>query len=296
MKVNVPPIKCQGIKTRLVPWIIPNVIFDGKGTWIEPFMGSGVVGFNFMAETALFCDRNPHIINFYTAIKSARITSQIAREFLEFEGELLARHGQDHYNLIRERFNQDCSPLDFLFLSRACFNGVMRFNKKGHFNVPYNHKPNRFSKAYITKVVNQIECVSKAVRMHDWEFKCTDFRETLSAAGENDFIYCDPPYAGRHVDYFNSWSDQDELDLYNALNSSRARFILSTWHSNEHRNNLSLERCWADNVIIVREHFYHVGAKEKNRKPMTEALILNYAPSVIETQKLVNGEQANLFY
>ena len=44
--IKVPPIKCQGIKTKLVPWIKSIVPTDIEGRWIEPFMGSGVVAFN----------------------------------------------------------------------------------------------------------------------------------------------------------------------------------------------------------------------------------------------------------
>ena len=28
---------------------------------------------------------------------------------------------------------------------------------------------------------------------------CQDFKETLKEISEDDFIYCDPPYVGRHV-------------------------------------------------------------------------------------------------
>ena len=34
MKVIVPPIKSQGIKTKLVPWIADYVPKDFSGTWI----------------------------------------------------------------------------------------------------------------------------------------------------------------------------------------------------------------------------------------------------------------------
>ena len=40
MKVGVPPIKSQGIKTKLVPWIQSILPSDFDGTWIEPFMGT----------------------------------------------------------------------------------------------------------------------------------------------------------------------------------------------------------------------------------------------------------------
>lgn len=278
MIAKVPPIKCQGIKTKLVEWIKDHSSFDKDGTWIEPFMGSGVVGFNARPDRAVFADVNPHIINFYNAIKRGKITAGIAKEFLEKEGAHLRSKGESHYYEVRERFNKDEDSLDMLFLNRACFNGIMRFNRKGGFNVPFGHKPERFTKSYITKITNQIKYVSDALSQYDWTFVCADFREIISSAAQNDFIYCDPPYIGRHVDYFNSWSDDDEQELYNLLSATKAKFILSTWHSNQYRKNLALEKYSSKYTILTREHFYHVGASEKNRKPMTEALVLNYNP------------------
>lgn len=280
MTVKVPPLKCQGIKTKLVGWIKDHAILEKDGTWIEPFMGSGVVGFNVRPNRAIFSDVNPHIINFYNAIKSGEITSGIAREFLEKEGAILQKKGEDHYYEVRERFNKKSSSLDMLFLNRACFNGVMRFNRKGEFNVPFGHKPERFAKAYITKIVNQIKYVSQAVSQYDWQFVCSDFKKTIASASKSDFIYCDPPYAGRHVDYFNSWTEKEELELYELLKVTPARFILSTWHSNQYRTNESIEKYSSDFTILTREHFYHVGASEKNRNPMLEAIVLNYNPMI----------------
>ena len=278
MTVKVPPLKCQGIKTKLVEWIKDHAILDDNGTWIEPFMGSGVVGFNVRPKRAIFADVNPHIVNFYNAIKQSAITQGIAKEFLEKEGALLRKKGEDHYYAVRERFNKDGNSLDMLFLNRACFNGVMRFNKKGGFNVPFGHKPERFAKAYITKITNQIKYVADALSQYDWDFVCQDFKKTISSASQTDFVYCDPPYIGRHVDYFNSWSEQSEQELYDSLSATRAKFILSTWHSNQYRTNPAIDKYASRFTILTREHFYHVGASEKNRNPMLEAIVLNYNP------------------
>jgi len=278
MTINVPPIKCQGIKTKLVEWIKDHSTLENTGTWIEPFMGSGVVGFNMRPNRAVFADVNPHIINFYNAIKQGKITAGIAKEFLEKEGAQLKVKGEEHYYAVRERFNKEGEPLDMLFLNRACFNGVMRFNQKGNFNVPFGHKPERFAKAYVTKIANQIKYVSQATSQYDWQFICADFRKTISSASEGDLIYCDPPYIGRHVDYFNSWSENDEQELYELLSATPAKFILSTWHSNKYRSNPAIEKYAYRFTILTREHFYHVGAKEKNRNPMLEAIVLNYNP------------------
>lgn len=295
MKIIVPPIKSQGIKTKLVPWILRAKPEKYSGRYVEPFLGSGVVAFNIKPKTAFLSDSNPHIINFYNAIKNGSIDHKIARSFLVEEGAYLSEHGKDHYYLIRERFNQNHSPLDFLFLSRSCFNGLIRFNSSGGYNVPFGHKPNRFAKAYITKITNQIILVEDVFNNCDVELKCQDFRATLKVLDENDFVYCDPPYVGRHVDYFDSWSDSDELDLFSSLSSSTSKFILSTWHSNKYRKNSFIDTHWSRFNIYTKEHFYHVGGFEKNRNSMIEAFVLNYKPNLRIEQNSRDNEQYELF-
>ena len=293
IKIQVPPIKCQGIKSKLADWILNFVSLKKGERWIEPFMGSGVVGFSLQPENALFCDINPHLVNFYNAIKKGRITSAIARDFLEFEGAKLKAKGQEHFYLIRERFNETKNSLDFLFLNRACFNGVMRFNRKGFFNVPFGHKPERFAKAYVTKICNQIEKIEHSTKIFDWQFICQDFRQTIANADDTSWIYCDPPYFGRHADYFNQWLENEEKELFELLEKTSAKFILSTWHSNQYRDNQELLKYQNSFEVITKEHFYHVGASENNRNPMLEAIVLNYAPK--QKQLLQKSYQANLF-
>jgi DNA adenine methylase len=274
-----------------VRWIIQQVELPDAGTWIEPFTGSGVVGFNLRPKRALFADINPHIVNFYNAVKSGQITPATAKAFLEHEGQILSQKGESHYYEVRNRFNKHGAPLDFLFLSRAGFNGVIRFNKKGEHNVPFGHKPQRFAKAYVTKITNQIKYVANAMKEYDWNFVCADFRTIIPQAKSGDFLYCDPPYSGRHTDYFNSWSDGEEQQLYSLLASTPAKFILSTWHSNQYRTNLALEKYASDFKVLTREHFYHVGANEDNRNPMLEAIVLNYSPASLEYQNIEQREK-----
>lgn len=273
---KVPPIKSQGIKTKLVPWIRSILPDDFRGRWIEPFMGTGVVAFNVAPKSALLCDTNPHLINFYLQVASERITPGIAKAYLEKEGQLLLSQGEDHYYFIRDRFNAEHDPLDFLFLNRAGFNGMIRFNRKGGFNIPFCRKPSRFAQAYVTKIVNQIAWVSSVIKTGNYTFACQDFQDTLADASENDIIYCDPPYIGRHVDYFNSWDAECEKRLFDALDSVSCKFILSTWHHNDYRSNEFIDSLWSKFSILTKEHFYHVGASEDNRNPMVEALITSF--------------------
>ena len=62
------------------------------------------------------------------------------------------------------------------------------------------------------------------------------------------------------------------------LKNSGSKFILSTWDNNQYRKNEYLETIWKDCNKLNKEHFYHIGAKEENRNPMIEALIMNYKP------------------
>ena len=277
MKVYIPPIKIQGIKTKLIPSIIKNIDIDNQTTWIEPFFGSGVVGFNVNPQNAIFADSNPHIINFYKAIQDKKITSNIVRRFLEEEGKKLNDFGEAYYYEVRDRFNANSNPLDFLFLNRSCFNGMIRFNRNNKFNVPYGHKDSRFSKSYITKIVNQIKHIEEIMDKKNWIFLCQSFEETIKLAdGKKSFLYCDPPYIGRHVDYFDSWDESLEKELKESLEKSGSKFMLSTWDHNQYRKNEYIDTLWGFCNKVLKDHYYFVGAKEQNRTPMVEALLTNY--------------------
>lgn len=96
-KVQVPPIKCQGIKTKLVRFIQDHIQWEGEGVWLEPFLGSGVVGFNINPKQAIFADTNPHIIKFYQEINEGDITPSVVRRYLVEEGEKLSAGGKDYW-------------------------------------------------------------------------------------------------------------------------------------------------------------------------------------------------------
>jgi DNA adenine methylase len=286
----VPPLKCQGIKTKLVGEISVLAGNQRFQRWVEPFCGSCVVALNVQPKKALLGDSNIHIIRLYQEIQSGTLTPGLAKSFLAAEGHKLRTEGEPYYYAVRDRFNASPTSLDFLFLNRSCFNGVMRFNRSGKFNVPYGHKPERFAQAYVTKITNQIRRISEVISACDWTFAPTDFRQTLESTSPGDLVYADPPYAGRHVDYFNSWSEADEDELADRLKQLPCNFILSTWHSNEFRKNTRIAQNWNEPRfhLLTREHFYHVGSTEDLRHPMIEALITNFQiqPASPEAEEL----------
>ncbi len=272
--IAVPPIKCQGIKTRLVPFIAANLAWDGCGRWIEPFLGSGVVGFNIAPPQAIFADSNRHIMAFYLAVQQGRITGDTVRAFLEEMDLELRRQGEPFYYTVRERFNRTGEPLDLLFLNRASFNGVMRFNRQGGFNVPFGKKVERFRPAYVTKIVNQVRRLAQTMHGKAWQFLVADWRETLAQSRAGDFVYLDPPYIGRHADYFNAWDEAEANQLAIACHELPCGYALSMWKGNEYRQNTHLDEHWAGGVLRSWTHFYHVGPQESLRHAMIEALVI----------------------
>jgi DNA adenine methylase len=150
----------------------------------------------------------------------------------------------------------------------------MRFNSKGEFNTPFCRKPDRFRKPYITKIVNQVERVRAVMKNKDWEFRCCDWKEAFREAKEGDFIYMDPPYIGRHTDYYNKWTEKDAIELAEWAMRTPAGFALSMWGKNVYRQNTYIEKYWKNVVVRYYRHFYHVGSFESLRHEMIEALVI----------------------
>ena len=296
----IPPIKSQGIKTKIVPTI--NRIIESAnnpftGDWYEPFFGTGVVGFNSPIKgRKIVGDTNPHLIRFYNAVLDGTINEGSVREYLEAAHKSLStadEGGYAYYREVRDRFNTGHDPFDFLFLSRAGFNGMIRFNGKGNWNIPFCKKKERFAQAYVTKICNQVKAVRTIIQNGDWEFNNVPFEETILRAGENDLIYSDSPYFGRYADYYNTWTEADEERLCELLSQSKARFVLSTWHHNQYRENPLIERLWSKFNIITQEHFYHGGGRIENRNSMIEALVFNF--DIDEQRFNAQGEEPVLF-
>ena len=273
----IPPIKCQGKKTKLVSHIkeLYSKLKLDNSVYYEPFMGSGIVGFNIEPERAIFSDNNPYIIKFYNSIKSNEIDLDTIRIFLEEEGKKLLESGKDYYNLVRDRFNKDSNILDFLFLNRCCFNGLMRFNRNGKFNVPYCKKDDKLSSDYIDKIIDQVKKVKELLDRHpDWQFICSDWKDIVKDAKEEDIIYCDPPYLGLFSTYYTEYDINNEKELQDFLNNiCNSKWIYSSWKENKDKTNEFILDLISKYDSIDIEHRYQIGSKNEYRNKVVEILI-----------------------
>lgn len=104
--------------------------------YIEPFLGGGAGFFALKPKNALLADLNPDLINAYSVVRDNPRELRIALE------EHQSRHSDDHYYAVRASKPDDAlgRGARFLYLNRACWNGLYRVNQLGNFNVPKGTK------------------------------------------------------------------------------------------------------------------------------------------------------------
>ena len=274
----VPPIKIQGKKTKIVPKIMEiadELLNDHPeiDTWVEPFLGSGVVAFNCPGriKKVIVNDINPHIIKFYKGIADDSITADNIREVFDIHNQNLIKDGYDYYNQIKNRFNQSFDTMDFLFLTRTGFNGVMRFNGSGKWNVPFCKLNNRLSKNVIEDLVSSVDELSRLFKSKDFTFYNKSFEDVIESAPKNSIFYCDPPYYGLQVQYFKGWRKEDEIRLNEMLKDKM--FIYSTWLEDGIKENPMIDEYWGECEIEGKKHKYNVAEKAEKRNQVIEGLI-----------------------
>lgn len=223
-----PPLKWAGGK-RWLAKRHADLFPESFGTYYEPFLGGAAVFFHLAPETSVLSDANSDLIATYTALKSDWKTVKA----------LLGVHAQHHSDAYFYERRAD-KPFDsaelaawFLYMNRACYNGLYRVNRQGVFNVP------RGSKDTILFPYDDFEGISKALQSA--KLLHADFEISLNKAARGDFIYLDPPYTVRHnnngfVKYNEemfSWADQERLSkaVIRAANRGAKILISNADHS-----------------------------------------------------------------
>lgn len=204
-----PLLKWAGGKTRLLDPILSTLPATAK-RYIEPMCGGAAVFFAYgpNAEKRVIADANPRLIETYQAI------ADDPESVYEYLTHLATTDSAEKYYERRVRFNADNQDVTnnaglFLYLNRACYNGLWRVNNKGEFNVPYG----KYKKVAIP---SWDDFKASALALNAASIEYRDFRFTLDFVGEGDVIYVDPPYPGE--DMFKGYaaggfSDKDHREL-----------------------------------------------------------------------------------
>ncbi|MCA6502124.1 MAG: DNA adenine methylase [Pseudanabaena sp. M135S2SP2A07QC] len=190
-----PFLKWAGGKRQLLPVLrqyIPKNWSSGSSKYFEPFIGAGAFLFDLQPKKALINDTNKELINCYLTIKDN------PDELLELTREYQKNISKKRYYELREL---DRDPEEFeqlsnvqraariIYLNKTCFNGLFRVNSQGQFNVPYGDNKNP-----IVADEAIIKGISKYLNKNKIEITSQDFKDAVSKAKNEDFIYFDPPY------------------------------------------------------------------------------------------------------
>ena len=213
-----PVIKWSGSK-RIQANEILKYFPDNYDVYYEPFVGGGSILYAAQPKNAVCGDICEPLIELWNYIKDNPI--KLSKEY-ESRWQSLQNDGYEVYYQIRDRFNKSKSPEDFMFLSRTCVNGLIRFNAKGEFNNSLHHTRPGINPTRLTNII-----LDWSSKIQNVAFVNADYRESTKKAKKGDLVYLDPPYFHTKGRYYGT-IDFDEFTLYlEELNEKGVKYILS---------------------------------------------------------------------
>ncbi|QRI44046.1 hypothetical protein [Mycoplasma phage sp.] len=273
-KLN-PFVVWPGGKRQLLKYIFP-LFPKNYNRYIEAFLGGGAVFFNLQPSKAIINDANEELINAYLAIKSN------PEELIELLKEHGKNNSKDYYYKIRSLDrNINFSSLSgveraarFIYISKSCFNGLIRFNKKGQINSSFGNK------SEITFDYENIRKISKFLNENnDVEIINGDYKEVFKRLNRDDFVYLDPPYypvsaTAELVHYTKEdFTTEKQIELKNEcdkLTQRGVKFLLSNADCDFIRD------LWKDYEILTVETKRMICSDPSKRGRVNEVLVKNY--------------------
>ncbi len=213
-----PVIKWSGSKRYVAPELSKYI--SNQKRYIEPFVGGGSMLPFRQIPKAVASDIISELVNLWKQIKNS--PDRVAHEY-QVRWDRLQKEGHSVYYEVRDSFNKTKNEFDFLFLTRTCVNGLIRYNTNGEFNNSmHKNRPGINPKTFKEIILKW------SYFIRDVEFRKCDYRETLADANKNDFVFLDPPYGGTKDRYTKT--EFNLSDFYNELerlNSVGAKWILT---------------------------------------------------------------------
>lgn len=210
-----PLVKWSGGKSAEIKQFCHHIPSDYK-LYIEPFVGGGALFFNLGYKNNLISDVHEDLINFYNQIKLGN-GPELYKRLSEYTVD------EKTYYFIRDTFipkDDIDKALCFYYLRKTSFRGMLRYNKKGKFNVPWG-KYSGFN----------------ASDLNDTRYrellKCTDIRlasfETIFEEFDNEenFVFLDPPYDSEFTDYgYCQFGKEYQENLANIFKKTNNRCLM----------------------------------------------------------------------
>lgn len=184
-------------KSQLLKWVGNKQKFATEitkcfptqfGRYFEPFLGSGAILATVAPHNGLGSDTFGPLMEIWKMLKSD--PGELIKWYSERRSKIGEESKEEVYKKTLSSYNENPNGADFLFLTRSCYGGIIRFRKAdGYMSTPCGvHDP------------ISVESFSKRViewknRLNKVDFAHCDYKEAFSQAKSGDLIYCDPPYS-----------------------------------------------------------------------------------------------------
>lgn len=281
-----PIIKYRGGKSKEVPNIIPHIP-EFNGRYIEPFFGGGALFFYLEPPRAIINDINYKLINFYKGVKND--ISFLQKELRDLEmlynrnrlsfdklkkQSPIDRVNDDNESLyyeIRDMFNdlktkKYTEAALYYYINKTAYSGMIRYNAKGEFNVPYGRYKN-FNTSIITEEHSRL--------LSNTEIYNLDYQKIFDMAEANDFMFLDPPYDCVFSDYGNDEYKDGFGDEAHEILSERFKSLPCKALLVIGKTPLT-ERLYGDLIIDEYEKKYAVNIRNRFKSTASHILVANY--------------------
>lgn len=267
---------------------------------IEPFVGGGSVFMNVDANEFLLNDIDSFVIvihkmlcsyvdreeeffkEFFDIVKKYNLSlsykeNTVPKELKEsFPKTYFAKYNKEAYSRLRDDFNkggkQDIMQLYALLIYG--FNRMLRFNKKGDFNLPVGNVD--FNQNTYNAIVDYFTLLKEKNTV--WYNE--DFRVFLNNIDyrEDDLVYLDPPYLITFSEYNKLWNEETEralLNLLDDLNKRNIKFAISNvTHYKGKVNNMFLDWSKHYNSFPIKSNY--ISFNDNTVKNFNEVLVTNF--------------------
>ena len=287
------PMNYTGGKYKLLHQIEP-LFPEDINLFVDLFTGGGNTAVNVKANKIVANDSEENIIGIYKTFQGYDNVDELIGQIEEIiKSYGLTIDDTEAYNKFRKDYNclrtsqGDYSPLssyniNILLYVLICysFNHQYRFNSKGEFNMPFGKERSQWNE----NMKNNLIKFHQRIKEKDIVFLNKDFRQLkVDKLGNDDFVYCDPPYlitcaTYNEKDGWNQECEEDLLKLLDELDTKKIKFALSNvLYSKGKTNDLLIE--WSKKYTVHHLDYtyqncnYHT--KDKTNKS-DEVLITNY--------------------
>ncbi len=213
-------------KNQLLKWVGNKQKFAMKITryfptdfnnYYEPFLGSGAILATVSPSKGLGSDIFKPLVDIWKTLKTE--PDKLVQWYAVRRNKVELKGKENIYEEVKKSYNKSPNGPDFLFLSRACYGGVVRFRKNdGYMSTPCGtHSPIAVSSF-------QKRVTEWHLRIKNVEFENIDYKSAFSLAQRGDLIYCDPPYSFSQAILYGA-QDFSLQELFEEIQKAKSKGI-----------------------------------------------------------------------